>query len=112
TLIRKETLEVFLGSDYKKLKDDASRGTHACDIIFPLLALWMTGHTLAGMEESTGTPINRVGRCEFAREFVLRIVPELSYIFGLPNQIFNAITVDRGEDTESPVGLNCLALCV
>ena len=69
----------------------------------------MTGHTLASMEESTGTPINRVGRCEFAREFVLRIVPELSYIFGLPNQIFNAITVDRGEDTESPVGLNCLA---
>ncbi|HBP1176241.1 DEAD/DEAH box helicase [Pseudomonas aeruginosa] len=112
TLIRKETLEVFLGSDYKKLKDDASRGTHACDIIFPLLELWMTGHTLASMEESTGTPINRVGRCEFAREFVLRIVPELSYIFGLPNQIFNAITVDRGEVTESPVGLNCLALCV
>ncbi|MGO4309062.1 DEAD/DEAH box helicase [Pseudomonas sp. KB_15] len=112
TLIRKETLEVFLGTPYKKLKDDNSRGKHACQIIFPLLELWMAGHTLASMEASTGTPANKVGKCEFAREFVLRIIPELSYIFGLPNQIFRAITVDRGEDTESPVGLNCLALCV
>lgn len=42
----------------------------------------------------------------------MRIIPELSYIFGLPNQIFRAITVDRAEGLESPVGLNCLALCV
>ncbi|AIG04107.1 DEAD/DEAH box helicase [Pseudomonas proteolytica] len=112
TLIRTETLEGFFGSSYKKLKDDNSRGKYAAEIIFPLLELWMSGHTLASIEASTGTQINKVGKCEFAREFVLRIIPELSYIFGLPNQIFRAITVDRGEDIESPVGLNCLALCV
>jgi hypothetical protein len=105
-------LEGFFGSNYKKLKDDNSRGKHAAEILFPLLELWMAGHTLASIEASTGTPIHKVGKCEFAREFVLRIIPELSYIFGLPNQIFRAITVDRGEDLESPVGLNCLALCV
>jgi superfamily II DNA/RNA helicase len=112
TLIRKETLEGFLGGDYKKLKNDASKGRYAAEIIFPLLELWMAGNTLASIEVSTGTPINKVGKCEFVREFVLRIIPELSYIFGLPNQIFRAIAVDRGEVIESPVGLNCLALCV
>lgn len=111
-LIRKETLESFLGGNYKALKDDASKGRYAAEMIFPLLELWMAGNTLASIEVSTGIPIEKVGKCEFAREFVLRIIPEVSYIFGLPNQIFRAITADRAEGIESPVGLNCLALCV
>lgn len=112
TLIRKETLEVFLGKSYKKLTDDVSRGKYAAKLLFPLLELWMAGHTLASIEVSAGTPIDKVGKCEVAREFVLRIIPELSYIFGLPNQIFRAIVADRDESIESPVGLNCLSLCV
>jgi superfamily II DNA/RNA helicase len=111
-LIRRETLEGFLGAPYKRLKDDVSRGEHAAEKIFPLLELWMAGNTLASIEASAGVPGNRIGKCVLAREFVLRIVPELSYLFGLPNQIFRAITVDRGDAIESPIGLNCLGVCV
>lgn len=111
-LIRKETLDSFLGAGYKDLKDDKSRGEYAAEKIFPLLDLWMAGHTLAYMEASDGTPVNKIGRCMLAREFVLRIVPELSYIFGLPGQIFRAIAVDMEDTVESPIGLSCLAVCV
>jgi hypothetical protein len=46
------------------------------------------------MEHSFGTPVDRLGKCEAAREFVLRVVPELAYLFGLCSQVARAMAAE------------------
>jgi hypothetical protein len=111
-LIRRESLEGLFGTAYKALGDDDQRGQHAAPLIFLLLSRWMAGSTLADLERAFGTPEHRIGKCEVAREFVLRVVPELAYIFGLPSQVFRALMADRGTPAEPPLGLGSLGPCV
>ena len=111
-LIRRESLEDLFGATYKNLGDDDQRGQHAAPRIFLLLSRWMAGGTFADLERASGTPEHRIGKCETAREFALRIVPELAYIFGLPGQIFRALMADRGTPVEPPLGLDSLGPCV
>ena len=47
------------------------------------------------MEMEYGTRRDRLGKCKAAREFVLRIVPELAYFFGLASQVVRASADDR-----------------
>jgi hypothetical protein len=72
----------------------------------------MAGDTLADMERAFGTQERLIGKCEAAREFVLRIVPELAYIFGLPGQVFRALAAENGEQIDPPLGLGMLGPCV
>jgi hypothetical protein len=51
----------------------------------------MEGATLASIEAASGTPPARLAYCEKAREFVLRIVPELAYLYGLLPQLYSAL---------------------
>lgn len=111
-MIRRESLEGFLGSHYKALGDDEERGHYASLHIFHLLERWMAGDTFADLELAHGTKSHRIGKCESTREFVLRIVPELSYIFGLPGQVVRALTAERGELSDPPLGLGALGTCV
>jgi hypothetical protein len=59
-----------------------------------LLGRWKAGDTLADLDRAFGTEEHLVGKCEAAREFVLRIIPELTYIFGLPGQVFRALAAE------------------
>lgn len=111
-LMRKESLEGLLGSAYKALDNDVQRGQYAIPRLFTLLERWMSGGTLEDLELVYGTDKRRIGHCETAREFVLRSVPELAYIFSLPGQVFRALTVDRGEEIAPPIGLSVLGSCV
>lgn len=111
-LIRRESLESFLGTEYKKLNEDGERGNYAIPYMLKLLACWMAGNSLADLERAFGIENHRIGQCKNAREFVLRIVPELSYIFSLPGQVFRALTTERGEQIATPLGLEVLGPCV
>jgi hypothetical protein len=88
TLIRRESLEGMFGTPYKKLADDQAKGLYAIEVFERLLPLWMQGATLATLEQAVGTPVARLGYCEKAREFVLRIVPELAYVYSMLPQLF------------------------
>jgi superfamily II DNA/RNA helicase len=110
-LIRRESLEGLFGASYKVLEDDEQRGRYASARIFGLLSRWMAGDTLADLERIFGTQEHRIGKCEAAREFVLRIVPELAYIFSLPAQIFRALVVERGDLVNTPLALGLLGPC-
>jgi superfamily II DNA/RNA helicase len=111
-LIRRESLEGLLGTKYKKLEEDEKRGQYAFPYLVRLLGYWMAGNTLADLERAFGTEEHLVGKCETAREFVLRIVPELAYIFGLPGQVFRALAAHNGEQVDPPLGLATLGPCV
>jgi len=111
-LIRKESLEGMFGTTYKKLQSDEARGTYAVGRIFSLLDRWMAGDTLADMERAFGTKEARLGKCEAAREFVLRLLPEISYFFSLPAQIFRAIAIENGQQADTPLVVDLLGSCV
>jgi superfamily II DNA/RNA helicase len=111
-LIRRESLESLFGAKYKALADDSARGLYAAPLLFPLLDRWTQGGTLADLERAFGTKESKIGKCETAREFALRVVPELAYIFNVPVQVLRAVQVDRGEPLDAPVGLASLGSCV
>ena len=111
-LIRRESLEQFFGSQYVALQTDQERGTYALPLISKMLTCWMAGDTLEDLERVYGTTEQKIGKCESAREFVLRIVPELAFIFGTPAQIFRALKTSSSEAADPPLGLAVLGSCV
>ena len=90
-LIRRESLEGIFGSPYKSLSDDEAKGLYAVAKFERLLPAWMAGATLAVLEQVAGTTADRLGKCETAREFVLRIVPELAYLFEILPQLYTML---------------------
>lgn len=111
-LIRRETLEGLFGTPYKSLEHDSERGQYAHPHLVQLLDRWMAGDSLAEIELKFGTPEHRIGKCENAREFALRMIPELTYIFGLPAQIMRAQATEQEVDTDPLPALETLASCV
>lgn len=90
-LIRRESLEGMFGTPYKNLANDAAKGQYALAEFEKLLPQWMSGATLVKLEQLAGTESHRLGKCERAREFVLRIVPELAYLFGMLPKLYASI---------------------
>jgi superfamily II DNA/RNA helicase len=108
-LIRRESLEGLFGSPYKKLGSDVAKGLYAIEAFERLLPAWMVGATLASLEQLTGTASDRLGKCETAREFVLRIVPELAYLYGILPQLYKTLLP---MEAVVPIGLATLGAAV
>ncbi len=111
-LMRKESLESLLGANYKRLEKDSERGLYAITSLTKLLENWMSGCTLEELERIYGTKEKNIGYCKHAREFVLRSVPELAYVFSLPGQVFRAVRSDIGMPTDPPLSMSLLGSCV
>lgn len=112
-LIRPSTLDAVLGKPYMALTTDAERGQYILDYATEPLRRWMAGSTLAEIELTFGTKAAKLGKCELARDFVLRIVPELAFVFGLPLQVIRASKKDTEQAQMLPgLGLSTLSGCV
>lgn len=110
-LIRNESLEGLFGTVYRRLPDAESRGRHAIRPLTILLEQWMTGGTLEQLERAHGTAENRIGKCETAREFVLRVLPDLAYIMGLASPVSRALGADRPDWPLPSMALETLGSC-
>lgn len=86
-LVRQDGLEALFGTPYRKLQDDVARGLYALPRLEPLLRMWITGHTLQQIECTYGTALSKTKKCDNARDFVIRVVPDLAYIASLPELI-------------------------
>ncbi len=107
-LIRREHLNTLFGSAYQLLENDEERGVYAGQRLRQLLKLWMAGSTLKYIEIAGGTLPARTGKCEHARDFALRLVPDLAYIASLP-----ALTLrERGDISIQSPHLEKLSACV
>jgi superfamily II DNA/RNA helicase len=89
-VVRPESLEGLFGEDYKKLPSDLRRAEKALSAISLLLPLWMSGVPLCKLEAEFRARTDNLGRCEYARHFVSRIVPDLSFLAGLPARLLAA----------------------
>ncbi|MBR0974550.1 DEAD/DEAH box helicase [Bradyrhizobium japonicum] len=87
-LMRPESLEGMFGATYRLLQNDDARGTYALGLIEKMLPAWMSGCPLVEIERLAGTPESKLGKCEVAREFTLRCIPELSYLYGVLAQLY------------------------
>jgi hypothetical protein len=73
----------------------------------------MDGSTLAEIELLFGTDASKLAKLDNARNFVLRIVPELAFVFGLPLQILRAMKKGTEEENALPgLYLSTLSACV
>jgi hypothetical protein len=89
-LVRPESLEGLFGEQFKKLPTDEHRAEQALNAIVGLLPLWMSGAPLYELEAAFLGRTERLGRCEHARHFASRIVPDLAFTAGLPGRLLAA----------------------
>jgi hypothetical protein len=84
----------------------------ACQSLRVLLPLWLTGGTLRDLELAIGTPAHRLRKCKQAREFMLSLVPEIAYIFGLIEQVHKYRLRQELGDPELPLAATTLRSAV
>ena len=80
------------------------------DAIRQLSSLWISGATLEAIQ--LATVAKRVGKCERARKFTLRIIPELSFACGLVSQISRFLREKEDWEYVIPGTVQTLATCV
>lgn len=99
-LVRPENVQGLFGVEYAKLVTDDERGRYALPVIESMLKRWLMGEPLNMIETAYpngGDPV----KCEYSRHFVLRLVPDLAFLAGLPARILIA---RNGKDgNEAPI---------
>jgi hypothetical protein len=104
--IREGSLESFFGGSYRALRDDTERTAFAIPRLEELTQRWIAGVSLAELESIAGEDDER---CKTAREFVLRVVPEIAYAAGLIALVWRAHFAD---EYIMPVSLEVLSSCI
>ena len=110
--LRRDGLEGLLGTPFRRLQDESARGQFALPVLKKLTREWMAGSTLVTMEIEFGTPKHRLGNCKAAREFILRVIPELAYLFGLANQVIRASATEQDFGIYELLSVETLGSCV
>lgn len=85
-MTRRESLDGYMGKPFKSLEGDEERGRFAVDVVLAALKAWVSGQTLAEIQKLKPT-VQQAKYCEQARRFVLRVLPELAYVFSLPELV-------------------------
>ncbi|BCN39852.1 hypothetical protein ALDI51_31710 [Alicycliphilus denitrificans] len=113
-MTRRESLDGYMGEPLKSLEGDAERGKLAVDVVLAALKAWVTGQTLAEIQKLKPTG-QQQKHYEHARRFVLRVLPELAYVFSLPELVRRHLEVEElslGIDALASVELEKLGSCV
>lgn len=93
-MTRRESMDGYMGERFKTLDDDEERGKLAVKDLLAALKAWVSGQTLAEIQNLKPAP-HQKRYFEQARRFVLRVLPELSYIFSLPELVRGHLAVEE-----------------
>lgn len=107
-MVREGGLETLFGKPYKDFSDSQAKGIYALARIEPLLMSWMKGETMHDIEVIFGTDAKKSGKCDNARDFVLKIVPDIAYIASLPELIRR----ETGDLPEVSLKFSMLSACI
>lgn len=113
-MTRRESLDGYMGEPFKSLEDDEERGTFAVEVLLAALKAWVSGQTLAEIQKLKATVLKQK-HCEQARRFVLRVLPELAYLFSLPELVRRHLAAEDpflNMDELASVELEKLGSCV
>jgi len=106
-LVRPENIQGLFGGEYDKLTSERDRGAFALPVVSAMLRLWMKGSPLNVIEACH--PKEDKAKCKHSRHFVLRIVPDLAFVAGLPARLLAA---QDEEDEAVPLVIATLGSCV
>ena len=105
-------MELFGEKMYGSLSTNQDKVDFALPRIRKMLKRWMKGKPLSKLEQALGTNPDNLKKCEGARKFVIRMIPELAYLFGLPGLLHERAQIDLEEKTTLPSSIAMLGLCV
>ena len=96
-VVRPSSVVSVFGSDVKGFESDPAKAVLAVQKIRKVTPLWIAGNPLNNIEQTITS--KKSGKCDSAREWALRFVPELAYFFGLTVQVHirNRRAVDGNE---------------
>lgn len=79
--------------------------------LYTLTKLWMSGENLMTIETQIHTKVSK--HCDSARNFTLKLIPDLSFVFGIYSMVLKEKWSELGEDPETmPLSLRTLASIV
>ena len=85
-VIRPSSVVSVFGSAVRDFETDRLKAALAVEKIKQVTPLWIAGKPLREIEQTITSKSS--GKCDSAREWALRLVPELAYYFGLTVQVF------------------------
>lgn len=91
--IRVETLERAFKGDFTNL-NEIEKTIYFKSIVVDALVLWMQGSSLKEIELRIGTAENKLKKCSKARQFVIRVVPEIAYTAGILAHLYRCILIE------------------
>ena len=112
-VFRLDDLEYLFGGSFKKIEKLNNRIAYAMPYLRKLTKLWMKGDPLRDLESALGVDQRKLKTCDGARKFVVRIIPNLAYVFRLPS-VFLRHAATEGENGTAfiPAALSQLGQCV
>ncbi len=108
-VLRPENVAELFGGEFEKLQTGEKRVKYALPVIASLLHMWMAGRPLCEMEALHPNPDSNA--CRHARHFVLRLVPDLAFLAGLPARLLQA-KAGLGASVALPTALASLGSAV
>lgn len=111
-IFRPDTMNDLLGKELEAIEEPEARANLAVPHLKELTKLWMAGKPLKDIQAALGTPMQSLKACLDARKFVLRVVPELAYLFGIPALLRQRRNAAAGDEVELQPALAHLGRCV
>ncbi|CAN7724395.1 DEAD/DEAH box helicase [Mesorhizobium caraganae] len=111
-IFRPETIDDLFGKDVTSLKTSKERCEFALPYLKNLTKLWVRGKPLTHFEEALGIPTDKLKTCIGARKFVLRVLPELGYLFGVPALLKQRQNASEDKDEALSPALTKLGSCI
>ncbi|TDL79625.1 DEAD/DEAH box helicase [Palleronia sediminis] len=113
-MIKPSTFEDLFGKAYRDLASDDAKAQHAVAKLEATLRLWMGGTPLKEMQPTISPKGASSQFSPDARKFVIRMIPELAHVMGLPSRIMQIFTRGGSEPNtvEGAASLLLAHVCV
>ena len=110
-VMRPSTVVSVLSKSIDGFETDSNKAARAIKKIREIMPLWIAGNPLNEIEALISS--KRPGKCDSAREWALRFIPELAYFFGLITQAFQRNRLaTTGTETDLPLEFAKHGRCV
>lgn len=112
-MFRPATIDDLLGKAINTVGEPRERSKVALPLLTELTRLWLAGKPLSELQLAFGSDADKLKTCVDARKFVLRVVPELAYLFGIPAFLIqNRLALEGGIPKGLPASLAKLSACL
>ncbi|WP_396621412.1 DEAD/DEAH box helicase [Marinobacter sp. W-8] len=111
-VFRANSLSELLGRKYSEFNSSGESAKFAIPILRKLVRAWMKGAPLSELELILIGDPRRIKKCVGARRFVVRIIPELSFLFGFPALLHERRLSEAGIESLAPPAQAQLRYCL